>query len=80
MANSGWKITDQVTDQVQNTRAGATVTGVQVYFITGDGNEGSVFVMDQHYNAANVRKAVQAKANLIDEVGALAHGNLANVE
>lgn len=80
MANSGWKITDQVTDQVQNTRAGATVTGVQVYFITGDGNEGSVFVMDQHYNAANVRKAVQAKANLIDEVGALGHGNLANVE
>lgn len=80
MANSGWKITDQVTDQVKNTRAGATVTGVDVYFITGDGNEGSVFVMDQHYNAANVRKAVQAKANLIDEVGALSHGNLANVE
>ena len=80
MANSGWKITDQVSDQVQNTRAGATVTGVQIYFVTGDGNDGSVFVMDQHYNAANVRKVVQAKANLIDEVGALSHGSLANVE
>lgn len=80
MANSGWKITDQVTDQVKNTRAGATITGVDVYFITGDGNEGSVFVMDQHYTPANVRKAVQAKANLIDEVGQLAHGNLAITE
>lgn len=80
MANSGWKITDQVTDQVQNTRAGATITGVQVYFVTGDGNEGSVFVMDQHYTAPNVRKAVQAKANLIDEVGALSHGTLAATE
>lgn len=77
MAESGWKITDQVTDQVQNTRAGATVTGVMVYFITGEGNEGSVFIVNQHYNAKNVRKAVQAQANLLDEVGNLAHGNLA---
>ena len=80
MANSGWKITDQVTDQVQNTRAGATITGVQVYFVTGDGNEASVFIMDQHYTPANVRKAVQAKANLVDDVGALSHGNLAATE
>lgn len=77
MAESGWRVTDQVTDQVQNTRAGATVTGVMVYFITGDGNEGSVFIANQHYNAKNVRRAVQSHANLLDEVGALAHGSLA---
>lgn len=77
MAESGWRIVDQVTDQVQNTRAGATVTGVMVYFITGEGNEGSVFIVNQHYNAKNVRKAVQTQANLLDEVGNLAHGSLA---
>jgi hypothetical protein len=77
MAATGWRITDQVTDQVQNTRAGATVTGVMVYFITGEGNEGSVFVVNQHYNAKNVRRAVQAQADLLDEIGGLAHGTLA---
>jgi hypothetical protein len=77
MAATGWRITDQVTDQVQNTRAGATVTGVMVYFITGEGNEGSVFIVNQHYNAKNVRRAVQAQADLLDEIGGLAHGTLA---
>lgn len=76
--DTGWRITDQVTDQVQNTRAGATVTGVMVYFTTGEGNEGSVFIANQHYNAKHVRSAVQAQANLIDEIGGLSHGSLAS--
>lgn len=66
---SGFRITGQVSDQVQNTQAGQTVTGTQVYFITGDGNEGSVFVQAQHYSAATVRKMCEAQATLIDDVG-----------
>jgi hypothetical protein len=76
MAESGWRVTDQVTDQVQNTRAGAVVVGVQVYFQTGEGNEGSVFLANQHYNAKNVHKAISAQAKLIDEVGRLEQGTL----
>lgn len=76
MAESGWRVTDQVTDQVQNTRAGAVVVGVQIYFMTGEGNEGSVFISNQHYNAKNVHKAISEQAKLIDEVGRLAQGNL----
>lgn len=75
----GWKITDQAADQIQNTRAGNTVTGVIVYFITGDGNEGSVFIANQHYNVKNVRTAVEAQARLMDEVGRQGQGNLPNV-
>lgn len=77
MAEAAWRITGQVTDQVVNTQAGATVTGTIVYYVTGEGNEGSVFVANQHYNVKNVRKAVHESAALLDEVGRLTHGNLA---
>lgn len=79
MANPGWRVTGQVSDQVQVTQAGATVTGVIVYFITGEGNEGSVFIANQHYNVKNVEKAVHAQAQLIDQVGRLGHGETAAV-
>lgn len=72
--HSGWTVTAQVTDQIVNTNAGQTVVGAYVYFITGDGNEGSVFIPDTHYNAATVKAAVEAKAALLDEVGRLGVG------
>jgi hypothetical protein len=34
-------------------------------------------MVNQHYNAKNVRRAVQAQADLLDEIGGLAHGTLA---
>lgn len=75
MANQqGWRITLQASDQYQTNAANVTQVGVQVYFITGDGNEGSVFVPNQQYNVATVRKMVEAAATLVDEVGRLSSG------
>lgn len=71
---SGWTVTAQITDQVINTNAGQTVVGTYVYFTTGDGNSGNVFVPDEHYSAKKVRAMVHAKAELLDEVGGLAAG------
>lgn len=71
MAGSGWTVTAQLTNQVENTNSGQTVIGTRVYFITGNGNEGSVFVPDTIYSAKNVRERVRKHATLIDEVGAL---------
>lgn len=70
--HSGWTVTAQVTDQIINTNAGQSVVGTYVYFITGDGNEGSVFVPDVHYSAAKVKAMIEAKADLLDSVSRLA--------
>lgn len=73
MASSGWNVTGQVADQTILTNAGQAVTGVIVYFTTGDGHSGSVFIPDNHYtNKTFVHQAIQAKAVLMDEVGKLA--------
>lgn len=69
---SGWTVTAQITDQVINTDAGQTVIGTYVYFTTGEGNSGNVFVPDAHYSAKKVRQMVHAKAELLDEIGGLA--------
>ena len=69
--HSGWSIVGQTTDQVINTDAGQTITGTYIYFRTGNGNRGSVFVADDHYNTKNVHAAVSAKAEQVDEVAAL---------
>jgi hypothetical protein len=74
MASSGWRVTAQLTDQVENTNAGQTVIGVRVYFETGAGNEGSVFVPNSHYTAKRVRELVHSHANQIDEIGGLTEG------
>ncbi len=72
MAGSGWQVTGQVTDQVRVTDAGQTQVGTYVYFTTGEGHSGSVFVPDQHYNAKTVHSMIAAKALMLDEVGKLA--------
>lgn len=74
MAHSGWRITAQVTDQIINTQANQTQTGVQVYFSTGVGNQGSVFVPNEQYNQHTVRNMVEAAAHLIDGIGSLSAG------
>lgn len=71
--HSGWTVVSQVTDQIINTNAGQSVVGTYVYFVTGDGNEGSVFIPDVHYNAKTVHAAIDAKATVLDEVGKLAN-------
>lgn len=74
MAHSGWRIVSQQTDQIVNTPGNQTVTGVQVYFTTGDGNEGSVFVPNQQYKPDTVHSMVNTQAHLIDSVGKLHNG------
>jgi hypothetical protein len=74
MANRVWQVTSQSTGQVTVNQAGNVVEGVIVYFITGQGNEGSVFIPNTAYSAANVRARVDQAAATLDEVGNLSSG------
>lgn len=74
LKHSGWVVTSQLTDQVIVTAAGQAVTGVQIFFTTGQGNEGSVFIADNHYNPKVVVPAIHAQAGLIDTIGQLNSG------
>jgi hypothetical protein len=68
----------QVTGQTEYTQVGATgppVAGVKVYFTTGQGHSGSVFLPAASYNVANVRAAVAAQAEQMDAVGSLSSGS-----
>ena len=68
----GWVVTAQVTDQVTVTDAGQTDTGVQIYFTTSAGNQGSVFISYRHYGSPkHVKERIAAQAQLIDEIGRL---------
>lgn len=69
--HSGWTVTAQLTDQADITQAGRAVIGVQVFFITGDGNEGSVFVANNHYTQKVVEHAIHAAAGMLDTIGKL---------
>jgi hypothetical protein len=72
MAKSGWTVTSQLTDQTVITEAGQVIAGVNVYFTTGDGNSGFVFVPQAHYhNKETVRKLIEAEADNMDTVGAM---------
>jgi hypothetical protein len=78
MAHSGWRVTSQATDQIENTDAGKTEVGVRIYFVTGDGNEGSIFVANRHYgDKKHVKNRLHAAAQQIDEIGALGSDRMA---
>jgi hypothetical protein len=67
-----WQVTSQLTDQQTINGAGNVITGVRVYFITGQGNEGVVFVPDTIYNTKSAREMIAANARTLDDVGNLA--------
>ena len=68
-----WKVTGQ--NQVTEIAPGGTPTqGVRVYYSTGTGAAGSVFVPLAQYNPAGVSAAVAAAAATMDAVGALTSG------
>jgi hypothetical protein len=69
-----WTVTGMATDQTVNTPANQTVVGVYVYFRTGDGNHGAVFVPNDKFTHENVRVTVQQEAKKIDLVGRLSEG------
>lgn len=61
----------QEPDQYDFTNPGSPVLGTIVYFQTGAGNNGSVFVPATRYNVKNIHAAIKAAAEVIDEVGSL---------
>lgn len=65
-----WQVTGQqeTTEQAIN---GGFVSGRRVYFTTGNGNGGSVFVPDTMYDADTVRRMVSAAAANVDAIGSL---------
>lgn len=71
MAGGSYTITNQATDQYDFTSPGNPVLGVQVYFTTGLGNQGSIFCPQARYTVATVRQLVSAAAKQLDEVGNL---------
>lgn len=72
-AQATWIVDSQLQRTTVNP-SGQVEEGYTVNFHTGNGHYGSVFVPNNRYNADNVRAAVQAQANLLDEVGNLAAG------
>lgn len=65
-----WQVTGQ-TEQTQIVQGGAPVRGVQVFYTTGKGHQGSVFVPYVQYNQATVRNLISAAAAQMDSIGAL---------
>ena len=65
-----WRVTGQV-EYTQVGQTGPPVPGVKVFYITGQGHSGSVFVPQDVYNAAHVRDAVAAAAARMDAIGSL---------
>ncbi len=66
-----WNVTADTPDQYEFDGAGNPVIGHRVSFITGQGNRGSVFVPQDHYNPAAVRTLIVKAAVIADEVGSL---------
>ena len=69
-----WRVTADTPDQYDFDTGGSPVIGHRVAFITGEGNRGSVFVPNDHYNAAAVKTLVHAQAVTADSVASLTSG------
>ena len=68
-----WTVTGQ-NEQTNIQPGGQPVKGMQVFFTTGGGHAGSVFVPYSQYTTANVRNLINPVAAQIDAVGALSSG------
>lgn len=67
---TGWVITSQQ-ETTELDQRGLAVHGVRIYFTTGKGQPGSVFIASNRYNAVNARAEVAARAAAMDEVAGL---------
>jgi len=65
-----WRVTGQ-TEQTQIQPGGNPVRGVQVFYVTGAGHNGSVFVPYANYTPAFIQSAVGQAAAQMDAVGQL---------
>jgi hypothetical protein len=73
MPSTTYTVTRQQPDVYDFTSPGDPVLGTQVYFTTGGGNSGSVFIPQSKYNGTHVRAAVAAAAKNMDDIGGI-HG------
>lgn len=69
--NSGWTVTGQSPGQTQVTGDGRVIEGTMVYFRTGNGTLGQVFVPQDRYSADVVRTMIATVAGEIDAVDGL---------
>ena len=67
---TGWQVQDQVPTTELDARSVA-VRGYRVHFLTGKGQQGSVFVPENRYTTLNVRAQVAAAAAQLDEIAGL---------
>lgn len=65
-----WSVTGS-TETREIAPDGTPVQGVRVYFTTGLGQSGSVFIPQNQFTVVNVRAAVSDKAVLLDQVASL---------
>lgn len=72
MPTSTWRVLSQ-TSQPQVAPTGGITDGMSIAFITGEGNNGTVWVPMSRYTAANVKEAIAAAAAQLDQIGALTH-------
>ena len=71
-AGVGWVVVNQEPDQVAFPTPGNPVYGVNVTFVTAQGNTGIVFVDNGTYrNLRMVHKALHEAATQVDKVGSL---------
>lgn len=66
-----WTVTGQLDSQYSADGTGTPVLGHTILFITGNGDRGSVWVSNDHYNEKTVAAAIKAKAEVIDAVAKL---------
>lgn len=71
--NSGWKVTlqQEATDTAAN---GQFVPGYRIYFTTGAGHSGSVFVPRAQYTVEAVKTIIRTHADQLDQIGGLSEG------
>jgi hypothetical protein len=63
-----WTVTGVLSNQYGSDGSGTPVLGKEISFMTGNGNRDSVFLPNDKVTVAAVRKAIEARAVLIDEV------------
>jgi hypothetical protein len=71
MATYTWQITSQQTGQTVLDAAGNVIQGSYVYYTTGQGNQGVIFIPDNLRTTKYVAAQVAAQAKLLDDIGNL---------
>jgi hypothetical protein len=71
MATGSYTVTSQAVDQYDFSAPGNPVLGTVVYFVTGNGHQGSVFVPQARYTINNVKTLVEGAAKSLDAVGSI---------